>query len=337
MAEDLQKAAHGNQNNIEYLNQEMVCAMLRWQQWFENPYVDHKAIKLRQPTKTDFDHYRQAVLQLLSQCEQHQGVMIPKINELLITNANNLIAPGPDFNERLITLITMGACEYHGFNAAFTDSIKQHGLNPQAKFLTQKQLEPIQNILHRIGQKQGLGLTERDQNVVYVTTNPYAAYLHAKTSPEWFYYLCAGYMHDYEQSRAHILNFSGQEKLTPHDRTILVEFFEKWWAKLNNDKLKIAMMPMFRDKTMLQNRLNFNLRFLHKFGYEKSIKKFLDCDMYFEYEHIYDQPIQPKWLQIIDIPNQATHQQKLTQLQNSFANTNLKKSIQTVDTQVTIA
>ena len=199
-------------------------------------------------------------------------------------------------------------------------------------------LEPIYQIFKRVGANTQIGRFKNDQKI-YVTPNPRIAYLHSKITPKWFCYFndksCQAYINaDYDQAVKNLFSFHGQDKLTTSERITINNFFNLWWKNLaTSDRQKIAVMPFYRDPKILQSKIAINRLYLEKFGAEK----LLHGPMYLTYENIYNQPIKPEWLQIIDIPNQAIHQQKLTQLQNSFASTNLKKPTQTVDTQVTIA
>lgn len=314
--------------DLEHANQQMVYALLRWQQWFENPYVKKEEIKLCEPTLINFRNYCDEILELL----KDQDVSIAQINDVLINHAKKMLAHGPDFNDRLVKLITMGACEYHGFNGYFTNSIKRCGLDPQAKFLSKEKIAPIKKILYRVGGKNQLGYIERDQKRIYVSPDPKCAYNYAKISPEWFYLLCAGYTLNYKKARERILIFQGQEKLTANERNTILEFFDEWWEKLitngylKDNYLKIASMPMFRDKQTLQNRIRFNLKGLQLFGYEKMIDYLMNGDMYSQYEHIYEQPIKPEFMQIINVPSVQTHNQKLFKLQNVFHKDNLQQN-----------
>ena len=324
MAQDLvQIMGSTKPDTLEYANKTLTCAILRWQQWFENPYVDSTAIKLQQATDSDFNHYRQDIMHLLTKNLLNETQIQPLINQILLTHAQRLMTPGSDFQTRMVKLITMGACEYHGFNAAFAESIQRNGLNPSAKFSTEKQFEQINKIFKRVGRPLNMERAKYDQNKVYVTPDPYAAYYYAEISPEWFYFFsnsnnsnfCRYSQQNYQAVRNNLFKFPGHEKLTIQDNEKITNFFKEWWSKLATpSNAKIAMMPMYRNQTELQNKINFNLKFAEKLGYEK----LLEGQMYTGYEHIYDQPIAPEFLQIIDLPSTEIHCQRLTKLKNDF-------------------
>ena len=322
------------QNNLEYLNQEMVCALLRWQQWFENPHVDNTAVGLRKVTINDFNNYYQAILGLLSTGDIQAEKLRPQLDELLLNTAKNMVEPGPDFNRRMAILLTMGATEYHGFNGYFTNSIKQHGLD--ARYQNNPHIEPIYKIFKRVGAGTQTARFKNDQKN-YVTPNPHVAYLHSKITPKWFCYFndknCQAYInHDYDEAKKNLFSFTGHEKLNANERTIITNFFDTWWKKLATpNSQKIAIMPMFRDEKKLQERIKFNIIYVEKFGLDKLFHGL----MYTGYENVYDQPIKPEYLQIIDIPSVEMHQQKLTQLKDVFLASNLKDNNQSTNSELT--
>ena len=322
------------QNNLEYLNQEMVCALLRWQQWFENPHVDNAAVGLRKVTINDFNNYYQAILGLLSTGDIQAEKLRPQLDELLLNTAKTILAPGPDFNRRMAILLTMGATEYHGFNSYFTDSIKQHGLD--ARYQNNPHIEPIYKIFKRVGANTQIARFKNDQKN-YVTPSPYVAYLHSKITPKWFCYFndknCQAYInHDYDEACKNLFSFTGHEKLSTTEHATISNFFEGWWKKLATpNSQRIAVMPMFRDEKKLQERIKLNTIFVEKFG----IEKLFYGNMYVGYEIIYTQPIKPEQIQIIEIPSVEMQQHKLSQLQDVFLADDLKDPVKTADSELT--
>lgn len=337
MSQDLNQITNIEQtSNLEFFNQEIICAMLRWQQWFENPFVDHKMVKMQPITKDVFNQYRQAVLAILQQKDIDEASLRPLMDQLLLNQAQTLLASGDDYNQRLATLMTMGACEYHGFNSYFTTSIQTHGLD--SRFQNNPHIEPIYRIFKRVGADTQVARFKNDQQI-YVTPNPRVAYLHSKITPKWFCYFndktCPAYInHDYDAAQKNLFNFNGHEKLTNEERTTITTFYNQWWHRLvtpNNQK--IAVMPMFRDPKVLQSKIKFNQIYLEKMGAEALLKG----TMYLTYENIYQQPIAPELIHIIDLPNQITHTQKLSQIQNTFSTADLKTDSQTDKSQLTSA
>ena len=324
MAQDLAKAMGTTKAPaLEFMNKHLTCAIIRWQQWFENPYVDREVIKLKEPSSLDFANYRNTILRVLTKNLLTPNKLGTLVNQVLLDEAQNLVAPGPDFQERMVTLLTMGACEFHGFNGAFTQSIKQNGLNPNTKFTTEKDFAEINKIFKRVGRPLNMERAKEDQDKIYVTPDPHTAYHYAETSPEWFYFFCnanvSNYFdyanRNYEPVLENLLKFPGHEKLTIQDSEKIVNFFNHWWAKLTSpDSKKIAIMPMFRNKTELQNKIKFNLQFVQKLG----LGKLLEGSMYAGHEHVYTQPIAPEFLQIIDIPSTETHTQRLIALHDKL-------------------
>ena len=333
IAQDLSQIPGAEQpNNLEYLNQEMVCAMLRWQQWFENPHVDCAAVKMKPITQNEFFQYRNQVLAILHKKDLNEATARPLFDNLLLEQAQSLLTPGADYNQRLAVLMTMGACEYHGFNSYFTDSIREHGLD--SRFQNNPKIEPIYRIFKRVGADTQVARFKNDQKI-YVTPNPHVAYVHSKITPKWFSFFndktCPAYVnHDYDAAQSVLFSFHGHEKLTNEERTTISNFYDQWWKKLvTPDNQKIAIMPLFRDPKTLQAKIRFNQLYIEKMGAEALLKG----PMYLTYENVYQQPVAPELLQIIDIPNQMTLQQRLTRLshpKDNFRQTDLKSPI--VDT-----
>ncbi len=315
MSQDLAEIDSEKLNNLEYLNKEMTCALLRWQQWFENPQVDRKAVKLSVPTQTDFDEYRRTILQILSQVDISENTIQPLINQALVKAGKSLIEHGPDFQDRFVQLIAMGACEYYGFNGHYTNSIKQHGINP--KFEKKNEFEPIYQILKRVGASTQLGRFKHDEKI-YLTNDPRVAYLHSSISPKWFCYfnedMLMPYLNqDYPSACQKLFNFRGNEKLTHEDCLKIREFFDKWWHRLvTPDNQKIAVVPMYRTQKDLQNRINLNQFLLKKQGF----KAVLNASMSTYYERPYQEPIAPESIiNIVDVPSFTSHIYNLTKAQ----------------------
>ncbi len=332
MSKELTQIVESNTpGNLEYANQEMICALLRWHQWFENPAIDRDAVKLRPITKADFDTFCQSVLMILGEKNASEAVIRTKIDKLLLDTVQDMVEPGDDKNQRLATLMTMGACEYHGFNGYFVDSVKKHGLD--SRYQNNPQIEPIYRIFQRVGCPTSMARFKNDQ-LIYVSPNPHIAYIHAKIAPKWFSYFneknTSEYVNqDYQNAHKKLFDFPGHEKLTNEETLRISTFFDQWWKRLAQpDSRKIAVMPMFRDKKTLQEKINMNALYIEKFGLEK----LYHGSMYHKYENVYAQPIKPELIQIIDLPSIGLHQQKLSQLQPNFPATDLRVNHETVKT-----
>lgn len=332
MAQDLSKVMHSNRaKDLFYVNEQMIWSMLRWRQFFENPYVDRDAIQMEKASYLDFCKYRSEILHLFTKRDISEDKLNPRIQALVMETAKKLLVGKNDLDTRFVTLLTMAATEYHGFNEVFADRIRKYGLNPNTKFYTAKQIAEIEEILSKAD--KSMGKAQRDQKMISVTPDPRVAARHARMSPEWFYFFSIGscmintaYLNrDYNKARNQLLKFDGSEKLSMDDRVKIIKFFEQWWAKFATQQSpKIAVMPMFRDHDTLQMQLNFNLEFVKRWGFKKTIKDMFNGAMYHGYEHRYSKAIAPKFLEIVDLPTPATLAAHLRNLRTVFHRTHLK-------------
>lgn len=349
MAQDLGKLNRlvkpGNPDTLEYPINHMTYSLLRWQQLFQNPFVDHRRVKMKAPTMVDFRNFVNDSLYLLkTQPDIRSETLKPMIDELLLDAAQKLLLPGPDFEKRMVVLLTSGVCEYHGFNAAMTESIKKHGLNPKAKFSDIEQIKIVRDIMTKAGKPMGHAVT--DHGKVFVSPDPSVAYLHSFMSPEWFYFFSDGGLminhpynrRDHDAARRNLLNFDGAETLNADEKKIVVDFFEDCW-KIFATPLspKIAVMPMFRKPEDLEDQIGWNLNFLDMWGYEKTVDSLLNSKMYRDYQHIYTEAIGPEFLKIMDIPTSQQVSQKLTQLRAMSEHTQQSLESQKMALENTIA
>ncbi|MCM1404621.1 MAG: hypothetical protein NC133_03950 [Prevotella sp.] len=308
-AQDIVKITGSSQpDDMEYTNTKMCGALLRWQQLFDNPFVDRQALNLKTPRLLDFARYRNDVFYLLSKRIDEEQFN-QQVRSLLLLNVKQMMQGDENLSNRIVTLLTMGTCEYHGFNEVFTDSIRQHGLNPKAKFYRDAELQPIREILDRV--EKSVGMSQRDQNTISVSPDPEVACFHAKISPEWFYFFSNGgntinhgYLaRDYACTRKYLFNFPYADELTTLERNQVTRFFDYWWKRLATPmKPKLAVMPMYRDRAKYEQQLDFNLQFAKQWGLQKTVELILNSNLYQNYENRYSEPIPPEMIQIIDIP-----------------------------------
>lgn len=314
--QDLTKAMPTAQaDDLEDARQKMTYALLRWYQWLENPYVDRAVVDLRPITFEDFDQFRAQALALF-QKHRVDFISLSQFDNLILAFVQKCVAQGPQRAERLAKLVTMAATEYHGFNAIYTDSIKKHGLNPNAKFHQGTDINEIFQIWEKTNEH--VDHAEADQNRISVTPDPNVAYRHALISPEWFSTFNLDIRLD------HLAHALAGDRLTNTEKRKVLDFFNHWWDKLATpENPKIAIMPMFRDPKVLQNRINnFSLKFIERWGEKEGLQKLMTGDMYFGYEHIYTEPIPPEQIQIVEIKTNRALSQQLSQIKANF-NTNL--------------
>ncbi len=332
MAQDLSKVMDSKRaKDLYYVNMLMTTALLRWRQFFENPFVDRNRLHMKEATATDFRQYCNDILYMINKRDISEDRLNPFIQNTIKDTAKKLFVYKHHFNERFVVLMAMAACEYHGFNAVFTERIRKYGLNPNTKFYSAKQITTIEQILDKAGQT--MGNAHRDQKMVFTTPDPNVASRHARMSPEWFYFFTMGssmvneaYLNrDYNKARNQLLKFEGNEYLDMDDRVKIIKFFEQWWAKFATPQNpKVAVMPMFRDPASLNEQIEMNLEYLAKWGKKKAMKDLFKSGMYTGYQIKHTDAIPPKFIEIIDIPTPAILSQRLRNLRNVFQRTHLK-------------
>ena len=294
----------------ETARQKMTYALLRWHQWLENPYVDRDAVNLRRMTSHDFAAFRSQALALFGK-HKVDYISLSQFDNLVFEFVQNAVAKGPNRAERLAKLATMAATEYHGFNAVYTDSIKKHGLNPNAKFHDGGDINEIFQIWHKT--TDHVDHAEADQNRISVTPDPDVAYRHALISPEWFSSFNLSINLD------NLGNALAGDRLNSGEKQHVQQFFNYWWDKLaTNENPKIAIIPMFRNPEILKNRINFNLKYLERWGEKEGLQKLLTGPMFFDYEHLYTEPIPPELIQIVEIKTNNALSQHLSRIKAEF-------------------
>lgn len=308
-------------DDLENARQKMTYALLRWHQWLENPYVDRAVVDMRPLAFEDFDQFRTQTLALF-QKHRLEYIALSQFDDIILTAVQKCVAQGPQRAERMAKLATMAATEYHGFNAVYTDSIKKNGLNPSAKFHQGEEINEIYQIWEKTNEH--VDHAEADQNRISVTPNPDVAYRHALLSPEWFS------LFNLDLRLDHLANALTGDRLNDAEKQKVLNFFNHWWDKLaTKENPKIAMMPMFRDPEMLERRINFSLKYIERWGEKEGLQKLLSSDMYFGYEHLYNEPIPPEQIQIVEIKTNCALSQQLDQIKTElYANLSALTALQ---------
>lgn len=321
-------------DEVKFATNQLTYAAIRWHQLFDNPAVDAKRLGMHPLKHSDFMLYMEAATNLLKKANLTEDHFRESVNDLLRAASFKAFGLSPeqaldpavsgDYHQRLVALLTMGACEFHGCNAYFADSIREHGLNPHTKLYDAAEINGISALLQKAG--SNLGLAVRDQNKIYTTTDPHHAIKHAEISPEWFYTLAAGYWQTtpeyrdqyHDAARDSVLQLPHAEQLTAAEQQQILDFFDKYWAKFaTNEPPKMVIVPYFRDREQLDTQIELNLAYLQKWGPEKTVNELLHGDCYQCYEHVYDEPIDLKDAAIIDLPTAESISQQIVRSQTN--------------------
>ncbi len=336
MAQDVYATGDGTTpEEVQFATNELTYAALRWHQLFENANVDARRINLQPLGHQDFALYIETATNLLKKPNMNPVRFTAHVNDLLRAASYKALGVDPtritdpqvsdDYHQRLVTLLTMGACEYHGSNARFADSIRAHGLDPQVKQYDADEIGHIDGLLRKAG--SDLGWAVRDQTRLSTTPDPHHALRHANISPEWFYLFTGGYFQNnpdhaarfHDTARAHVLQqLPHPENLSFAEQQQLLTFFDQYWPKLTtHDHPQLVMVPYFRDPQLLNEQIDLNLQYLRQWGPEKTITDLFNGDCYCGYEHVHDEPIDLTDAEMVELPTAYTISR---QIERSLAN-----------------
>lgn len=324
---------------VRFATNQLTYAAIRWHQLYENPNVDTKRLKMRPLGHSDLMLYLENATNLLKKPHMDGEKFREHVNDLLRAASYQALGVDPtqlndpavsdDYHQRLVMLLTMGACEFHGFNAYFADSIREHGLDPKVKLYDPDEIAQMDALLRKADAR--LGLATRDHNKIYTTTNPDVADSHAKCSPGGFTFSAGNlavnlpYLNrDYAAARANVLKLPDADRLTPDDKQQILTFFDKYWQKFATDaNPQMVMLPYFRDPELLNTQIDCNLQYLKMWGPEKTINDILHGDCYQCYEHVYDEKIDLRDAEMFALP---TAQSISRQITRSLANAQAMES-----------
>lgn len=92
---------------------------------------------------------------------------------------------------------------YHGFNGAFEDAIREHGLDPQMRHWDNDEVRGIMEICAKAGSPIFLGSSGIDgEGRTHYSSTPFITYPYAAASPEWFSEFAGGAYAPGEKSSA---------------------------------------------------------------------------------------------------------------------------------------
>lgn len=148
---------------------------------------------------------------------------------------------------------------YHAFNSTFLDSIKEHGINPQAKFTEQQEINMIDAIFKKYNINMIFGWQKLNcESKVSYSMDPSVSYYYGINSPEWFaqftgqgfafnppkdYDKAAFVNGNYDHAKQNLLKLMENNHFTKQDQDIVISFFEKQWNIYANKSPILAMIP----------------------------------------------------------------------------------------------
>lgn len=144
--------------------------------------------------------------------------------------------------------------KFHAFNGSFLDSIMRYGLDPNHKLEDQSELDMINDLFEKHGEKLILGWQKLncDGNVSYADTAA-SSYYYAVNSPEWFaqftgqgfsfnpegkYDKRAFVRKDYEAASNNLMTLMEEKDFSQEEITCVMGFFNKYWDIYASDKAK---------------------------------------------------------------------------------------------------
>ena len=110
-------------DEVKFATEQLTYAAIRWHQLFENANVDTKPIKMQPLKHSDFMLYMEAATNLLKKPNLTTDTFREAVNDLLRAASFKAFKLSPeqildpkvsqDYHQRLVALLTMGACEFH--------------------------------------------------------------------------------------------------------------------------------------------------------------------------------------------------------------------------------
>lgn len=130
-------------DEVKFATDQLTYAALRWHQLFENANVDAKQINLQPLKHSDFMLYLEAATNLLKK-PQHDGESFREsVNDLLRAasfkafnlSPEQILDPvvGNDYHQRLVALLTMGACKFHDGNQPHQIAVTPYFRDPKQR------------------------------------------------------------------------------------------------------------------------------------------------------------------------------------------------------------
>lgn len=151
---------------------------------------------------------------------------------------------------------------FHSFNSTFLESIRENGINPEAK--QRQEMRKDICILEKIGDKYNIGHLLSNYNYswdfeVCYSRNPFVSYGYAQTSPEWFFHFaggstsfsrlqmnCSEYafaVKDYNSAKNNIMKLMDAYEFKGADRNTFLLLFNKYWKMFDNEYNNLMIIP----------------------------------------------------------------------------------------------
>ena len=223
---------------------------------------------MREDDDSGLSDYMGKMKRVASESKSHPELSRNKADALIDTVAKKLDITDietDDAKEQLVTYFRQNAVEdgyyYHSFNGTFTDSIREHGLDPNIRNWDIDELRKIAAIGQRVGIGRLFGWAFiNSEGKISVGNETDNIYPYADSSPEWFAQFIAEGSHiphkdprfdkkafakrDYEAAKqnlellcdtlssrdeADVAAQRAYPNLTLEERVELLQFFEKHW------------------------------------------------------------------------------------------------------------
>lgn len=158
---------------------------------------------------------------------------------------NKQLTEEEDFilKEEIFQILAFLRTKFHAFNGRFLDSIKEKGINPNAKLLEDEKDEL--NALHKKYGALGKLSIEADKGRVSYSATASVSYSYARTSPEWFNNMCSYHFgdRDYDAAKRTFESTADMYEFSKVDKKRYLELFEKCWKEFDCNKMYLAVVP----------------------------------------------------------------------------------------------
>lgn len=225
---------------------------------------------------------------------------------------------------------------FHSFNGFFTESIREHGLDPQTRAWDWGELRRIMDIGRAVGTPMLLGWGDiNSEGKTSIGDNVDSIYRYGVVSPEWFaQFVCEGWhiglTPPYDKKAFHkrdhisarrnleawiqknrtkdesfIAEHKSYRNLTDEECTEILSFFEKYWMKFGGKESdpKMVLIPrilVHQEKTGIQSYTDFREASWKKEGTLGECVSMLLSSRYPDLQ--IQKNIPPSGLRIIDLP-----------------------------------
>jgi len=159
------------------------------------------------------------------------------VNEKLTKEEDLLV------KNEIIKKLGFKSTKFHAFNGNFLDSIKEKGINPEAK-AQQSEQDELNQLHKKYGAFWRCSIKSDIGHVSYSRTAS-VSYHYAQTSPEWFDLMCGGMFdsRDYQGAKKIFIDTANKCNFTPEDKKRYLELFEICWNKFVANKTLVAIVP----------------------------------------------------------------------------------------------